>query len=276
MSEILIKKENGELERFDSSKLRQSLLNSDASIILADSIVQEIEKSLKPETSTNEIYSKAFEILRQNEKPTALRYSIRRSILSLGPSGFPFEKFIEKVFQKRGYQTMVGQILQGKCVEHEIDVVAVSPKDELILTEIKFHNELFLKSDTKVVLYIKARFDDLKDQKFNLFGKKLKPKRILVVTNTKFTDNAIKYAECAGLDVISWEYPKKGNLYNLVHETDTYPITILESISNSEKADLISQNIITCEDFIKSENLGSFDPAKIAQIKTEVESINAK
>jgi len=276
MSEILIKKENGELERFDGGKLRQSLLNSDSSIILADSIVQEIEKELKPETSTNAIYAKAFEILRREEKPTALRYSIRRSILSLGPSGFPFEKFIEKVFQKKGYKTMVGQTLQGKCVEHEIDVVAVSPKDELILTEIKFHNELFLKSDTKVVLYIKARFDDLKDQKFNFFGKELKPKRILVVTNTKFTENAIKYAECAGLDIISWEYPKKGNLYNLVHETDTYPITILESISNSKKADLISQNIITCEDFIKSDAISALKPSEISEIKAEVESINAK
>jgi hypothetical protein len=276
MSQIIIKKQNGELEVFNSEKLRKSLLRSNTSIISADSIVKKVEESIAENTTTDEIYREAFKLLKESEKASALRYSIRRSLIELGPSGFPFEKFIEKVFQKRGYQTKVGQILKGSCTEHEIDVVALSPKDELFLTEVKFHNELYLKSDTKVALYIKARFDDLKNEEFHLFDKKLKPKRMLLVTNTKFTESAIKYAECVGMDLISWDYPEKGNLHDLVYESDTYPITILESISNTEKMSLISEGIITCEDLIESKLLNKFNSEKISEIKSEVESINAK
>ena len=276
MAEVLVKKENGELEIFDAEKLRQSLLRSNTSIISADSIVKKIEENLKPETTTHEIYREAFELLKQTEKASALRYSIRRSLIGLGPSGFPFEKFIEKVFQKKGYRTEINITLDGHCVSHEIDVITLSPKNELFLTEVKFHNELYLKSDTKVALYIKARFDDLKNIKFNLFGKKLKPARMLLVTNTKFTDNAVKYAECAGLDLISWDYPLKGNLHSLVYETDTYPISILESLSSGEKTHLISEGIITCDDLISSKQLQQFSPEIISEIMAEIESINAK
>ena len=276
MAGILIKKEDGALEAFDAEKLRQSLLRSNTSIISADSIVKKIEEKLTPEISTHEIYREAFELLKRTEKASALRYSIRRSLIGLGPSGFPFEKFIEKVFQKKGYKTMVGVTLDGNCVEHEIDVVALSPKNELFLTEVKFHNELYLKSDTKVALYIKARFDDLKDLEFNLFSQKLKPTRMLLVTNTKFTDNAVKYAECAGLDLISWDYPQKGNLHSLVYETDTYPISILESLSSGEKIHLILEGIITCDDLMASKQLHQFSPEIVSEITAEVESINAK
>jgi hypothetical protein len=276
MSQIIIKKQNGELEVFNSEKLRKSLLRSNTSIISADSIVKKVEDSIVENATTDEIYREAFKLLKESEKASALRYSIRRSLIELGPSGFPFEKFIEKVFQKRGYQTKVDQILNGSCAEHEIDVVALSPKDELFLTEVKFHNELYLKSDTKVALYIKARFDDLKNEEFHMFGKKLKPKRMLLVTNTKFTSSAIKYAECVEMDLISWDYPEKGNLHDLVYESDTYPITILESISNTEKISLISEGIITCEDLIESKLLNQFNPEKISKIKLEVESINTK
>jgi len=276
MTEILIKKEGGELEAFDAEKLRQSLLRSNTSIISADNIVKEIEENLKPETTTHEIYRKAFDLLKKNERMGALRYSIRRSIFGLGPNGFPFEKFVEKVFQKMGYQTKVGITLNGNCVSHEIDVVALSPKNELLLTEIKFHNELFLKSDTKVTLYIKARFDDLKNIKFDLFGKKLKPKRMLLVTNTKFTENAVKYAECAGLNLISWDYPQKGNLHSLIYSTDTYPISILESLSSGEKTHLISEGIITCDDLMASKQLYQFSSEIISEITDEVKSINSK
>jgi Holliday junction resolvase-like predicted endonuclease len=274
MQEILVRKENGELEVFNSDKLKKSLVNSGSSIILANQIVTEIELHAKHETTSDEIYRTASEFLKRNEKSSALRYSIRRSIINLGPTGFPFEKYIEKLFQKNHYQTKSGLFLKGKCIEHEIDVVAVSSHNELFLVEVKFHNELFLKSDVKTALYIKARFDDLKEQKYKILGKNLKPKRMILITNTKFTESAIQYGKCAGLDLISWDYPEKGNLHNLAYKTDTYPITILESLSQNEKINLLAKEIITCDDLLKSADLAKH-PDKI-KIISEVESINAK
>ena len=51
--------------------------------------------------STGEIYTHAFSSLRRHEKPVALKYSIRKAVTELGPSGFPFEKFISELFKAR-------------------------------------------------------------------------------------------------------------------------------------------------------------------------------
>jgi len=55
---------------------------------------------------------------------------------------------------------LTDQKVRGKLVEHEIDVVAWN-EEKLIMVEAKFHNQLGVKTDLKVILYVKERFDDL-------------------------------------------------------------------------------------------------------------------
>jgi hypothetical protein len=272
---IYVKKSSGDLEIFDREKLKKSLMNADASVVLANEIIAEIEKDLKEKIPTSFIYDKAFKILKSKSKKTAMKYSLRRSLLTLGPTGFPFEKFVAKIFEKKGYKTKTGIILKGKCVDHEMDVVAFNDKD-LILAEVKFHNELSLKSDTKVALYVKARFDDLRSEKFKFEGKEYNNMQGIIITNTKFTDTAKQYAKCAGVGMISWDYPKKGNLYNLMEETGLHPITILNSLSKNQKEVLIQKGIINCKEVKnQKETLKSLglDNNKIDKIFDEVDSV---
>ena len=35
----------------------------------------------------------------------------------------PFEAYLAELFEREGYKTKIDQIVQGKCVEHEVDVV---------------------------------------------------------------------------------------------------------------------------------------------------------
>lgn len=251
---ILVEKSDGVIEPFSIEKLKKSLINSEASVVLANEIAEEIRKQINGKMTTEEIYKAAFDRLKKTESKTASRYSLRRSLLELGPTGFPFEKFIEKIFQKKGYETKVGVTLRGNCVSHEIDVIA-SDHDDLILCEIKFHNNLKIKTDTRVTLYVKARYDDLKEKEFFLFDKKIKPTSGTLITNTKFTNNAKKYSQCAGLDLISWDYPKKGNLYDLIEETGIQPITSLISITKAEKEKLVNNGLIDCADLKNNRKL---------------------
>ena len=280
-NKLLVEKSDGIIEIFDNAKLKKSLTNSNCSIVLANEIADYVEKQISENTvkmSTEEIYKLAFDKLKNTEKKTAARYSLRRSLLGLGPTGFPFEKFISKIFDRKGYKTRIGVTLSGNCVSHEVDVAA-GDEDDLILCEVKFHNDLRTKSDTKVALYIKARYDDLKDREFNLFGKKMKPTRGVIITNTKFTNNAKKYARCVDLGMISWDYPRKGNLYDLIEETGLQPITSLVSISKSETERIIKEGIVDCEGLINSTKLLSelgLPDNKISKIIHEAREICSK
>lgn len=239
-------KGNGEREEFDRDKLRESLITSGTSTILANEITTEIEKELKDGDSTSTIYKKAFQILHDREKKSAMRYSMKRSILTLGPTGFPFEEFVSEILRAKGYKTMRSQILKGKCLEHEIDVIAYNEHDLLII-EAKFHNQLGAKSDSKVALYVKARFDDLETEEFDIEGEKRKMTKGILITNTKFTNNAKKYVDCVGkFEVISWDHPRNGSLHDMIGDTGLQPITCVPNLSNSQKRDLLERGLVNC------------------------------
>jgi len=255
MTEIrLVLKADGATEPFDSSKLKNSLTKSDASDVLANEITAKIEKNLKKVTSTDEIYKTAYKLLKKTKNKTAARYSMKRTILDMGPTGFPFEKFVAKIFAEKKYKTMVGIMLDGFCTDHEIDVIA-EDEDDLLFCEVKFHNDLKTKTDTRVALYVKARFDDLKEKEYDLFDKRMKPTKGIVITNTGFTTSAEKYAKCVGLGMISWDYPKKGNLYDLIAETKLQPITSLTTLSKNDKKRLIEEGIIVCRDLLSNKQI---------------------
>lgn len=241
-----IKKSSGVLEVFNKVKLIESLEKAGASMFVAEDVAKKIEEKLKEGMPTSMIYTQSFKLLRKKESRPAIRYSLRRSIASLGPTGFPFEDFVGEIFKEKGYKIMNDVMVRGKCTEHEIDVVAYN-EDHLIMTEVKFHNQLMLKSDVKVALYIKARFDDLEGVEFNFDGNKRKMTQGMLLTNTKFTENAIQFGSCSGVNMIGWNYPAKGNLHDLIEETKLHPLTCLTTLSGREKKLLLDKEIVTCK-----------------------------
>ncbi len=243
----IIIKATGEREEFAPQKLQHSLQRSGASRETAQKIVSRIESELKDGATTKDIYTHAFELLAREEKPAALRYSLRRAIMDLGPTGFPFEQFIAEVFRAKGFETSTEFIAPGQCAEHEIDVAAWNP-EKLTFIEAKFHNELGLKCDLKVALYVKARWDDLAEQEFEGFGeRKRRMDEGWLITNTKFTESAIKYGQCRNMKLIGWNYPEKGNLQDLIEESGLHPITCLESITPSDEKLLMQSGIVLCK-----------------------------
>lgn len=241
--DALIVKSTGERELFDVRKLEASLVKAGASENSVSLIADHIKKEVRDGMSTGEIYAHAFSLLRKYERPVALKYSVRRAVMELGPSGFPFEKFIAELFKARGFKAETNLMARGHCVEHEIDVMAWNDL-KLIIAEAKFHNDIGLKSDLKVALYVKARFDDLKETLFSAGGKKKIFDEAYLITNTKFTSHAIDYAKCAGLALIGWNYPAQGNLHNMIEDFNLHPITALTALSGSEKRNLLSQGIV--------------------------------
>ena len=239
-------KATGEREEFNAQKLRDSLTRAGASTEAVDNIVDQIERELKDNASTKDIYNHAFELLKKEESPATARYSLRRAVMEMGPTGFPFEQFVAEIFRAKGFETTTDFIAKGECAEHEIDIVAWN-EQKLIFVEAKFHNELGIKSDLKIALYIKARWDDLANTAFDFGNHQHKLDEGWLITNTKFSESAIKYAKCQNMKLVGWNYPEHGNLQDLIEEAHLHPITCLNSNTPSDEKLLMQAGIVLCK-----------------------------
>jgi hypothetical protein len=243
---MYITKASGEQELFDIEKFRRSLHRAGAPDSLVDQIAHEIEQQEDLRT-TKEIYRFALGYLKQETPGLAARYATKRALLDFGPAGFPFEKFIAELFKAQGYGVMLDQIRKGFCVEHELDVIAFRDNTHL-LVECKFHNRQQLKTDLKVVLAVKSRVDDLK-KAIEVQGNGDKSiHEAWIVTNTKFTFQAIQYAECAGIFLLGWGYPLENSLPQLIDRYGLHPVTALTNINYRQKAELIRRGCVLCRD----------------------------
>ncbi|PIQ92277.1 MAG: ATPase [Parcubacteria group bacterium CG11_big_fil_rev_8_21_14_0_20_39_22] len=268
--EIFIRKANGEDEPFDPHKLEQSLQRADAPEGEIVRIVEHIKNEIVQGMTTEDIYRHAFNLLKKEKRSSATKYSLRRALAALGPSGYPFEAFLGELYKRKGYTISSQRIIKGKCAEHELDMVAYNDQ-EVVVAEAKFHTEHHFKTDLKTSLYVKARFDDIKDSAIDIKGSQRKIDRKMLITNTKFTTTAIDYAQCAGLELVGWSYPGSDNLEDMIEKSNVHPITALTLISESEKNILLSQNIVICRNVLDNPSL-----LKVAGIKKsrEAEIIN--
>ena len=249
-----ITKRNGEKDEFDVHKLRKSLLRSGAGENEIDSVVDYITGQVTEGMSTHMLYKLAYAQLRKKSLKAAGRYRLKKAIIDLGPTGYPFEQLVGELLNDQGYRTRVGIISQGKCVEHELDVVADKPGVR-VMVECKFHNDIRRKSDVKVSLYIHSRFLDMK----SAWEKEADAENIKyegwIVTNTRFTEDALQYGICSGLRLISWDYPAGDSLRDMIDRVGYYPITALQSLTNAEKLYLLENNVVLCKTLMKSSDV---------------------
>ncbi|MDF1516868.1 MAG: restriction endonuclease [Lutibacter sp.] len=247
---VIVKKISGDLEPFSIQKLSKSLQNSGASKEEIEKIVEAVQPELYDGISSNLIYKKAFGLLKKHNRVSASKYSLKRAIFELGPTGFPFERLISALLKQKGYKTKIGEILKGECITHEIDVLA--EKDGNVFTvECKFHKNPTNISNVKIPLYINSRFLDVQ-KVWNNSGKSTHLKQGWLVTNTRFTKDAIDYAKCVDLTLISWNYPPNNSLKNNVDKYGLYPITTLTSLTKKEKTQLMEKDIILVKELSKN------------------------
>ena len=315
--QLFVKKMDGSFELFDQFKLKDSLIKAGAQENQADKIVHTVIEAFLDEgkhthlanhgevtghgnkkgethepvgiyTSASEIYERAFHLLKDHSRVVAARYSLRRSLLEFGPTGFPFEEYVAQLFNARwGLEAVTDQVVLGGCVAHEVDVVAwgkrkdnVSGESEfdekLIMAEVKYHHDPASKTDLKVTLYVKARYDDLRETLFDYGGRRRKLDEGWLVTNTQFTETAIIYGECKGLKLLSWNYPEKENLRTMIESTLLHPVTCLTTLNSAEKRHLLEKDIVLAKslfDNVREMEILGFTKEKIEVILGEVSDI---
>lgn len=231
-------KRSGEREQFDPSKARAAVMRAGVAPGEADEIVERLMPQLYDGITTEEIYRRIHQALDRGE---AARYGLKKALLRLGPEGWHFETFIGRLFAAEGYSVKVRQILEGRCVSHEVDVVA-EKEGKKVMVECKFHNSLGIKCSIQCALSAQARFLDLKE------GHGLSSP--CLVTNTRFTSDVVRYASCTGMKLFSWRWPEEAGIERVVEKHRLYPITVLD-LGRHDLAVLLGEDMVLVSDLLE-------------------------
>lgn len=269
MKKIYVINKLGEKELFSKAKVYNSARKVGASKKLAEEIATTIRKEVYPGMTTFEIFDRVEDILEKKYPRGGIRFRLKEAIRALGPSGFPFEKYIAGVLQELGFTVELNQFIEGSCVTHEVDIVA-KEKKYCLIGECKYHILPGKKADLGIGLHHYARYLDIELGDYcKKKLKNLKP-RPIIITNNKFTKKLLKYAECVGLDLLGWKYPRGTGLEYIIETEKFYPITILPSFKDELLETFSKEKIMLAQDLLK------IDPAKYAKkLKVSKEKISA-
>ncbi len=271
---VKIIKASGQHALYSGEKLIRSLEKSGASQAIIKEVLSRVHKELYEGITTKQIYKLAYKLIKQMARPVAGRYKLKQAIFELGPTGYPFEKFVGEILKNQGFETEVGVLVQGKCVTHEVDVIARKPEMDIYI-ECKFHNSSGRKTDIKVPLYVNSRIIDITD------GPEEKANKIQkgwLVTNTRFSTDALTYGNCTEkIDMIGWDFPKKGNLADRIAFSGLFPITCMTRLSRKQKQSMLDQGIVLCKDLLGSaeiEKMLHLPPTSLEKVLNEAREIS--
>ncbi|MFP2997295.1 ATP cone domain-containing protein [Spongiivirga sp. MCCC 1A20706] len=249
--DIKVVKASGDIVDFSFSKLRKSLQSSGASNTTVEEIINTIKDEVYDGISTKEIHKRAYTMLNMKNESYGSRYKLKKAIYELGPTGFPFERFVSSLLDYSGFETSVNVIVKGYCVAHEVDVMAIKNHTANIV-ECKFHSDASRKCNVKVPLYINSRFKDIAR---NWQDKRAVLANGWVVTNTRFTKDAMDYGTCANLYLLSWNHPKGNSLKERIDRLGLYPITTLRLFNQYEKEWLLEKGVVLCRTLLDRKEL---------------------
>ncbi len=211
---VSVIKSDGRRVPFDVYKVEATCRRAGASPSLAKRIAQYISEIAYDGISTKEIYELVLAALAgETEHPEIKhRYRLKESIMLLGPAGFNFETYVAEVLAANGYEiSSIRPKVNGRCVEHEIDL-SIAKDRSRIMVECKYHNSAGTFTGLKESMYTHARFLDITEGKAGLFEKEM------LVSNTRVSQEALKYALCIGQEVLSWRYPPEEGLERLIEQ----------------------------------------------------------
>jgi len=241
---IHVLKRDGRREEFKREKIVRTCRRVGASERIARKVAKEVEDRIYDGITTDEVLTLVVDLLDKYEYSKGVKYNLKKSLLRLGPSGFGFEKFVARLLEEYGYSTKTNVYTDGRCVRHEIDVIA--EKEKRYMIECKFHN-LPIYTGLKEVMYTYARFLDLLESEnsaeFN---------SVWVFTNTKFSEDAKRYAKCKGMKLTGWNYPEKEGIETLLERKNLYPISILK-IEKHLLDRFVEAGYVFCRDLVETE-----------------------
>ena len=247
---FFVTKFDGSRQPYSREKVVTTSRRMGASSENAERIAGEVERRLYDGMPTEEILGIVREFLRECRPGLDLMVDLRKAMSSLRPKP-DFERVVCLLLEEYGYEVTPNQIVRGRCVEHEIDAIARRGGD-VVYVEVKHHSNPHVYTGLDIMKEARATFEDLTE------GDQLGEKRIgfnksLVICNTKFSDHALRYSACRGIDHIGWKSPVNMGLERRVEEKELYPITMFGGLTREEEEGLGNQGIVLLKQVLQQD-----------------------
>lgn len=246
-----VKKRDGTEQEFDREKIISTCTRMGASTEIAEKIAENIERKVKEGVSTKRVINLIFQYMRKYNPRFRYMNDLRDAVCVIRPKP-DFEVFVGELLEAHGFKIKMNQMVMGKCVEHEIDAVAErtvkdstgQKRKEIYYVEVKHHYKAHTYTGLGVFLQARATFDDLMEG-YERGTHKIPFTHALVVSNTKLSDHAARYCDCAGIRGLAWATPRDRGLERMIEEKHLYPITILKGLHVNDVKRLGDAGVVT-------------------------------
>jgi len=268
---VRVRKFDGSFEAYNRQKVVSFCLRMGASRRDAETIADKVEAHLYDEIPTKRILQMASRYLKHYRPEAGLRRDLRSAICLLR-SKPDWERFVQLLMKKVGYDVEGNRILRGKCVENEIDGI-LRKNSQTIMLEVKHHFDPHTKTSLDVPRQVWATYIDLMEG-FKLAYHDVNFTGALIVCNTKFSDEGKKYADCQRIGHLSWKNPLERGLEALIEEEKCYPVTMLKEVDKETESALGDNGIIMLKQLLDAnpEKLSLKTGIRVERIKRLMEN----
>jgi hypothetical protein len=258
-SPLNVLKANGTLQPFEKGKVVGTCLRLRATPEVAHKVADMVESKIFEGIPTKEVMKLIFSYLRKYRPSVGSRLDLRSAISLLRPKP-DFELYVRMLLREYGYKVKPNSMVPGRCIDHEVDATAEKDGD-VFYVEVKHHFKAHTFTPLGVFLEAWATFEDIIDG-YRMGRHKTRYNRALVVTNTKLSDYARRYAECKKIGCIAWDaclgtclsHTDLLDLEDMVEEKDLFPITLIRGLDMDAAARFGDAGIVTLRQLLEMDD----------------------
>ncbi len=244
---ITVRKADGSPQKFDKEKVVRTCLRMGASKKFAFEVADKFERRIYNGIPTDKILRMIFQQMRGREPGIGNLFDLRKG-LSMMSSKPEFEVFVQAILARNGFEVTPNQILKGRCVEHEVD--AIARKNGFVYSvESKHHMNYHTPTGLDESRIARAVLEDVNEGCAAGISD-LKIDRAMIVTNTRYSDQAIQYGKCRNILQIGWSSPADQGLQSMVEGKNAFPLSCLRGLKFDIRIRLAESGIILFDQII--------------------------
>jgi hypothetical protein len=270
----MVTKADGSRQQFDRNKIVATCMRMGATKQDAEEIAGKIESRVYDGMPTAKVLQMIFQFIHKYKPQASRLYDLRRG-LSLMNSKPEFEKFVQILLADIGFEVVPNKILKGKCIEHEVD--AIARKDGVtyfVEAKHQYNYHAFTGLDESRIA--RAVLEDVSEG-FNLGLTDLKIDEAMIVTNTKYSEQAMQYGICRNILQIGWSTPADLGLRDIILEKSLYPLSCIRGLKTDARLQLVDSGIILINQLVAEETEEIARRTRLPQefirnIKSKIES----